>query len=67
MIVARISPVKRKGIQMGHSQASKAGSRERILQQAAQQIRAEGLESLSVNKLMRSVDLTHGGFYGHFA
>ena len=52
---------------MGHSQASKAGSRERILRQAAQQIREEGLESLSVNKLMRSVDLTHGGFYGHFA
>jgi TetR/AcrR family transcriptional repressor of nem operon len=52
---------------MGHSQADKAGSRERILKQAAQQIREAGLESLSVNKLMRSVDLTHGGFYGHFA
>ncbi|HET7793680.1 MAG TPA: TetR/AcrR family transcriptional regulator [Rhizobacter sp.] len=52
---------------MGHSQADKAGSRERILKQAAQQIREQGLESLSVNKLMRSVDLTHGGFYGHFA
>ncbi|HEX3141824.1 MAG TPA: TetR/AcrR family transcriptional regulator [Rhizobacter sp.] len=52
---------------MGHSQANKANSRERILQQAAQQIREHGLESLSVNKLMRSVELTHGGFYGHFA
>jgi AcrR family transcriptional regulator len=30
------------------------------------QIRAEGLESLSVGELMRSVNLTHGGFYGHF-
>ena len=60
--------VKRKGMQsMGHSRAEKAGSRERILRQAAQQIREAGLESLSVNKLMRSVDLTHGGFYGHFA
>lgn len=52
---------------MGHSQAEKAQSRERILQQAAAQVRAGGLESLSVAKLMRSAQLTHGGFYGHFA
>jgi TetR/AcrR family transcriptional repressor of nem operon len=52
---------------MGHSQAEKARSRERILKQAAEQIRERGLDSLSVSKLMRSVDLTHGGFYGHFA
>ncbi len=51
---------------MGHSQAEKAQSRERILQQAAAQIRETGLESVSVVKLMRSVNLTHGGFYGHF-
>ncbi|HRH86601.1 MAG TPA: TetR/AcrR family transcriptional regulator [Rubrivivax sp.] len=52
---------------MGHSQADKADSRERILKQAAEQIRDAGLESLSVGPLMRSVNLTHGGFYGHFA
>lgn len=52
---------------MGHSQAQKAQSRERILQEAATQVRSGGLESLSVAKLMRSVGLTHGGFYGHFA
>jgi TetR/AcrR family transcriptional repressor of nem operon len=52
---------------MGHSQAEKAQSRERILKQAAAQVRAGGLESLSVAKLMRSAELTHGGFYGHFA
>lgn len=51
---------------MGHSQADKARSRERILSQAAEQIRNGGLESLSVGKLMRSANLTHGGFYGHF-
>ena len=51
---------------MGHSQAGKAHSRERILQQAAAQVRDTGLESISVGKLMRSVDLTHGGFYNHF-
>jgi TetR/AcrR family transcriptional regulator, transcriptional repressor for nem operon len=52
---------------MGHSQADKAQSRERILQEAATQVRKGGLESLSVARLMRSANLTHGGFYGHFA
>ncbi|WP_341892697.1 TetR/AcrR family transcriptional regulator [Variovorax sp. YR752] len=52
---------------MGHSQADKAHSRERILRQAADAVRDTGLESVSVGKLMRSVNLTHGGFYNHFA
>lgn len=52
---------------LGHSQAEKAQSRERILREAADQIRDGGLESVSVGKLMKSVNLTHGGFYGHFA
>ena len=51
---------------MGHSQAEKAQSKERILSRAADQVRSAGLESISVGKLMRSVDLTHGGFYNHF-
>ena len=51
---------------MGHSQAEKARSRERILQEAADQVRDAGLESISVGKLMRRADLTHGGFYNHF-
>jgi TetR/AcrR family transcriptional regulator, transcriptional repressor for nem operon len=51
---------------MGHSQADKALSRERILREAAKQIRDAGLESVSVGRLMRSVGLTHGGFYNHF-
>lgn len=51
---------------MGHSQTDKAQSRERILTEAAAQVREAGLESVSVGKLMRSVNLTHGGFYGHF-
>ncbi|MEB6540945.1 TetR/AcrR family transcriptional regulator [Serratia plymuthica] len=52
---------------MGHSQAEKAQSREKILKEAAEQIREGGLDSVSVGKLMKSVNLTHGGFYGHFA
>lgn len=52
---------------MGHSQADKAQSRERILRKAADAVRDTGFESVSVGKLMRSVGLTHGGFYNHFA
>ena len=51
---------------MGHSQAEKAQSRERILAEAARQVRSDGLESVSVGALMKSAGLTHGGFYGHF-
>lgn len=51
---------------MGHSQAEKAQNRERILKEAARQVRRDGLESVSVGTLMKSVGLTHGGFYGHF-
>lgn len=52
---------------MGHSQAEKARSRQRILTAASKQIREEGLQSLSIAKLMKAANLTHGGFYGHFA
>ena len=51
---------------MGHSQAEKAQSRERIVTAAARQIREGGLESISIGELMKEADLTHGGFYGHF-
>ncbi len=63
-----IQTVKRRntGTEMGHSQADKAASRERILSEAAGQIRDGGLESVSVGKLMQSAGLTHGGFYRHF-
>ncbi len=52
---------------MGHSQAGKTENRERILAEASRQVRKNGLESLSVGELMKSVGLTHGGFYGHFS
>ncbi len=51
---------------MGHSQADKIASKERILAAASLQIREGGVESVSVKKLMLSVNMTHGGFYGHF-
>ena len=52
---------------MGHSKAEKAISRERILSAASMRIREAGLDSLTVGDLMKSVNLTQGGFYGHFA
>ncbi len=52
---------------MGHSQAGKTENRERILAEASRQVRKNGLESVSVGELMKSVGLTHGGFYGHFS
>lgn len=51
---------------MGHSKADKALSRKRILSAAATRIREDGLDGISVGELMKSVNLTHGGFYGHF-
>ena len=52
---------------MGHSRAEKAESRKRILAAASTRIREDGLDGISVGELMKSVNLTHGGFYGHFA
>lgn len=51
---------------MGHSQAEKAESRERILAAAAERVRAGGLDNLSIDTLMKQASLTRGGFYGHF-
>jgi TetR/AcrR family transcriptional repressor of nem operon len=51
---------------MGHSQADKAASRERILEAAAQQISKRGLDSVAVAELMQNAGLTKGAFYGHF-
>jgi len=65
-MTATIHTVNTRETTMGHSQADKAQSRERILRKAADAVRDTGLESVSVGKLMRSVDLTHGGFYNHF-
>jgi TetR/AcrR family transcriptional regulator, transcriptional repressor for nem operon len=52
---------------MGYSQAQKAESRQRVLENASRQIRENGIEALGVADCMRSAGLTHGAFYGHFA
>ena len=51
---------------MGHSRAEKEQSRERILEAAARMIREVGPNGISIADLMKSANMTHGGFYGHF-
>jgi TetR/AcrR family transcriptional regulator, transcriptional repressor for nem operon len=51
---------------MGHSQASKVNSRERILRIGARMFRQKGLQGVSIANLMQKAGLTHGGFYKHF-
>jgi TetR/AcrR family transcriptional regulator, transcriptional repressor for nem operon len=48
------------------SQAEKARNNQRIIEEAARQIRSNGIEGLGIADLMKSVGMTHGGFYRHF-
>lgn len=45
----------------------KRRTRERVLDEAGQALRAAGPERLSVAEVMSRAGLTHGGFYAHFA
>ncbi len=49
------------------SREKAAENRERILNAAAGLFRAKGFAGVGVADIMHSADLTHGGFYGHFA
>ncbi len=40
--------------------------RQKIVKDAAERVRAEGLHGASVGAVMRDTGLTHGGFYKHF-
>lgn len=51
---------------MGHSQAEKAASRERVLRIASRKVRTEGVSRPGIADLMKEAGLTHGGFYKHF-
>ncbi len=52
---------------MGHSQADKAESHDRIVRVAAARFREAGVDGIGVADLMKDAGLTHGGFYRHFA
>ncbi len=44
----------------------KERTRARLLAQAAAEVRAKGVERVSVARVMAGAGLTHGGFYAHF-
>jgi TetR/AcrR family transcriptional repressor of nem operon len=51
---------------MGHSKASKANTRARLVEAAAARFKERGVDGISLSDLMKELKLTHGGFYRHF-
>jgi TetR/AcrR family transcriptional repressor of nem operon len=49
------------------SREEKERSRQRIVAAAARRVRARGIAGTSVAEVMADAELTHGGFYRHFA
>lgn len=52
---------------MRYSQNHKALTHERIIKEAAGLFRRDGIGATGLQPLMKSLGLTHGGFYAHFA
>jgi len=52
---------------MRYSSDHKSETRERVLREAASEIRAKGPAGIAVAGIMARAGLTHGGFYAHFA
>ncbi len=48
------------------SREQAAENHERIIEAAGRMFRERGFDGIGVAELMKSVGLTHGGFYGHF-
>jgi TetR/AcrR family transcriptional regulator, transcriptional repressor for nem operon len=49
------------------SRQKAAENRDRIIEAAGALFRANGFDGIGVADIMKAADLTHGGFYGHFA
>ena len=49
------------------SREQAAANRDRIIDAAGALFRAKGFDGVGVADIMKAADLTHGGFYGHFA
>jgi len=49
------------------SREQAAANRERIIEAAGRLFRRKGFAGIGVADIMKAADLTHGGFYGHFA
>src|SRR5229473_2560659 len=52
---------------MRYSAEHKQETRDQIVRTAARQFRRRGKEGIAISDLMRKLNLTHGGFYRHFA
>ena len=51
---------------MRYQPEHKAAVHQKIVKDASQRVRAEGLSGAAVSAVMRDTGLTHGGFYKHF-
>jgi TetR/AcrR family transcriptional regulator, transcriptional repressor for nem operon len=51
---------------MKSSREQAAKNRELVVNAAGRLFRERGFEGISVSEIMKSANLTHGGFYGHF-
>lgn len=52
---------------MRYTAEHKKKTRDRILRAASRQVRGRGEKGVAIAELMAELDLTHGGFYRHFA
>lgn len=52
---------------MRYQPGHKEEVRQKIVKDASERVRAEGLSGAAVSAVMRDAGLTHGGFYKHFA
>jgi TetR/AcrR family transcriptional repressor of nem operon len=52
---------------MRNSQSKKEENRQRILAVAGRLFREKGVDGVSVAEVMQAAEMTHGGFYRHFA
>jgi TetR/AcrR family transcriptional repressor of nem operon len=67
MVIINSSACKLGAAKMMITKETFAKHRERIVAAAARLFRARGLDAVRVTDVMKSVGLTHGGFYNHFA
>jgi len=51
---------------MRYSQDHKAQTHRRIIKEASVRFRRDGIGATGLQPLMKSLNLTHGGFYAHF-
>src|SRR5713101_2965031 len=55
------------GTPMRRSKEEKQRTHRRVVEEAARQFRAKGINQVGIAELMGQVGLTHGGFYAHFS